>query len=224
MKIIIPLILFIFITVKLNAQTATEKIPEVKHSIKGEFKLPHPLHNKVFKNIIDGIADVSVYYQYPVNNLTIGGGFKFIYMQINDVKVNEKLAAGMQGYTPFAKIGYEKFISPKIHFELSARGGYSLLYFTSRKCTDNGEKSKPQNAPFAETQVAIYMLANERLSFGLLSSYNFIFNKFTPDLLCLPNFPGFTAEDSKGNYRFFSVGFGFSFFLVPGPENSYMDF
>lgn len=223
MKQLLPAIC-ILTALQLYAQQIQEKIPEVKHSIKGEFELPRPVSNKAFKNIVDGIADVSVCYQYPFANFTIGGGFKYLYMQINDVKVNEKLAAGMQGYVPFAKIGYEKFISPKVHYELSLRGGYSLLYFKSKKCTDIGEKSKPQNAPYSELQAALYLMANERLSFSIIASYNILFNEFKPELLCLSNFPGFTADDAKGNYNYFSVGFGFSFFLVPGAENSYVDF
>jgi len=190
-----------------------EKVPDVRQNIKGDFKIPTPTYNKSFTKTVNGIADMSLHYNYPVfRYFTAGAGFKFTYLQINDFKTNVKTNANVKIYTPFVRFGFEKFTRPKFFYGAHLKAGYASLNFFSNICDSlYGEKGGPKDKGlYLEPEISFYLMAGDNLAFGIQIAYNFIFDKYGPDNVCLPNFSGMTAADSEGNYQYFSLGFGFS--------------
>ncbi|MFZ5554039.1 MAG: hypothetical protein ACOZCO_13065 [Bacteroidota bacterium] len=189
------------------------KIPEVRQNIKADFKLPTPTGNPSFVKTVNGIADLSISYNYPVlRYFTLGGGFKFTYMQINDFKTNVKTNANIKTYTPFVRLGFEKFTRPKFFYGIHLKGGYTSMSFFSNICDSlYGEKGGPKDKGlYLEPEFSFYLLGSDNLAFGILFSYDLVFAEYGPDNVCLPNFSGLTADDSKGIYQYLSIGFGFS--------------
>lgn len=189
------------------------KVPDVRQTIKGDFKIPTPTYNKSFTKTVNGIADMSLHYNYPVfRYFTAGVGFKFTYLQINDFKTNVKTNASVKVYTPFVRLGFEKFTRPKFFYGLHLKTGYSTLNFYSNICDSlYGDSGAPKDKGFyIEPEISFYLMASDNLAFGIQIAYNVIFDQYGPDNVCLPNFSGMSASDSQGNYQFFSLGFGFS--------------
>jgi hypothetical protein len=184
--------------------------------IEGDFKLPTPFYNKAFRKIANGIGDMNLHFQMPLfKGFMLGGGFKFGYYQFIDfINSNSFSNSGkLFIYSPYGKLSYIKFTTPRLFFQFSVKAGYSIMQFNSYTCTNSGEGTKGQNNIFIEPQLSANIFVDESLSFSVLMSNTTMFNNFNPSLLCLESFNGFSPEDSQGNYHIFGIGFGFTYFF-----------
>ena len=192
------------------------KIPTFRMNIKGDFKLPTPTFNKAFAKTVGGIADASLSFNFPLTQkIHIGAGFRYTYFQINDLILNSNTNANIQVYSPFIRIGFEKYANAKLIYGFGVRTGYSFLNFFSSTFDNNDSLNctPRQMGLILEPEFTIGLMAGENVAFSLQLSYNIIFAEYTSSNVCLPNFSGLAASDSKGKYQFFCAGFGFTAFL-----------
>lgn len=217
--LIVVLLSLPFLAIAQEEEPATprkEKIPDIRYGIKAAFKLPSPVANTAFQKTIDGIADANASFHYPFLRYFYGGlGYRYTYFQINDFQVNSTLNANIQVHSPFAMLGFERFANSNFLYGLSFRSGYSFLDFFSNSCSGVSPDSKgeSQQSWFVEPELSLSMMAGENLCFSFVFSWTIIGAEYGPANVCLPNFSGLKAEDSQGNYQFYSAGFGFTVFL-----------
>ncbi|MFN3343871.1 MAG: hypothetical protein ACK40M_14335 [Flavobacteriales bacterium] len=193
-----------------------EKIPDIRYGLKGSFKLPTPIKNKAFTSVIDGIADANLSFHYPfLRHFYFGAGYRYSYFQINDFRAKADLNANLQIHSPFAVLGFERFATPRFLYGVSLRSGYSMLHFKSNTCLSNNPEGKGagQEAVFIEPEFTLELMSGENMAFSFVTSWTWILDEFGAENICLSNFSGLTADDSKGYYQFISVGFGFTVFL-----------
>lgn len=202
---------------EVKPKVSREKAPDYHWNIKGDFKLPTPVFNKAFAKTVGGVADASVSLHYPIQNkFHIGAGFRYTFFQINDLVINSKTNANLQILSPFVRFSFEKFVTPNLTCGFGIRTGYSMLNFYSNTFNQNDTLvcEPRQQSLFLEPEFTIGLMAGENLYFSFILSHNIIFSEYGSKNVCLPNFSGLSASDSKGNYQFFCAGFGFTVFLV----------
>lgn len=192
-------------------------IPEkLSPMLEGDFKIPTPLANKAFRKIGNGIADANLSFQYPITRgILLGAGFKYGYYQFVDFLTNNSFSNSgkLFSYSPYGRISFLKFSTPRLFFQFNAKAGYSMMFFNSYTCTNAGEGAHQQNTFFIEPQVSAHIFVDESLSFYLGVANYIGFNDFNPSLMCLETFNGFQASDSAGNYNMLGIGFGFTYFF-----------
>ncbi len=193
------------------------KIPEkLSPIIEGDFKIPAALNNKAFRKIGNGIADINILFQYPITkNILLGAGFKYGYYQFVDFISNNSFSNSgkLFSYSPYGRISFLKFASPRVFLQISSKAGTSIMDFNSFTCTNNGENGKIQRSFFIEPQIGVHIFVDESLSFSMVISDYIAFNDFNPSLMCMESFGGFSPTDSEGNYNVLGIGFGFTYFF-----------
>lgn len=202
-------VILLFTTALCQAQEDIDK------SLKMDFKLPVPVSNESFTRLVNGISDISLSLQFPIaGNVCLGFGAKHNLYQINEFNLPEHPRGDVQFWAGYLKLAYEQFVRPRVYYELSMKGGYTLQYFKSNICAINNENSVyTDGGVLIEPQAAVYMISKDNLSFGLIASFPIILNDFEPRHFCLDNFSGFAEDFSKGPYGSFVIGFGFSLYL-----------
>lgn len=197
----------------LNAQDG------VRHSISGDFRLPTPTGNRALASTTDGIAEVSLSYQYPFfKGFGLGIGAGYMLMKVNEFALNipNTLVKGkMHRYAPYAKIFYQKATNDKFIVEAACKIGGAIVDYESVFCTQLDVQSRDFGI-FIEPSIGAHMFAQDNFSIGLIFSYGINGVEFTPESICLENFPGFDQDDYVGVTQNFSIGFAFSAFLRQG--------
>jgi hypothetical protein len=196
--------------------TRPTKIPELRHSIKADFKLPTPLANFAFTKTVNGIADIAASWQYPVLRfIYLGAGYRYTYWEISDLQGNDKLAASTQFHSPYAVVGYERFASPIFSYSFALKAGYSFMEFYSNTFPSvNGKSKGPgQQAFWFSPEFTLGLMANDNLNFSMNVSYSLFTEEYTAADVGLTSFSGLAASDSEGFYQVFAIGFGFTVYL-----------
>lgn len=177
-------------------------------SIKGDFKLPVVTSTKAFRDINDGVIDIDVVGQYPFESgFMLGIGAKVTYFEINDLALTPEVTDGSNtGWNAYGKVGYEKPTGESSFVELAVNFGVSSYNYSTRQCTDNSSTM----GFFFEPRVGLYLFANEQLAFGIITSYQFVFQEFGHEQLCLEELPRHQEGDTDGNIGIFTIGLGFS--------------
>ena len=188
-----------------------EKDPGKHAVIMANFKLPKTLGNKSFKGLMSGLATVDLIYQYNLaNGIGFGTGFSYSYYELNGSAFQGSVVGQMEGYNPFLKISQRKEINENTFVELSINAGYNFLSTSSNQCSGIFKQEAFNLTP----QLGFYMVSSEFLSFGIVVSYNYFDAEFSPANICMTSFPGIDPANSVGNSHVFSVGFGFSTYLL----------
>ena len=183
------------------------------HGIKADFKLPTAISNKSFKGVMSGIADADLAYQYKFKNngLVLSLGMKYGYWNVESSIFSGNVTTGKTDiFQPFFGIGYRNEVNDKMFFEYEFKTGYGMLFSHSNNCP---QPYRQESIAF-EPKVSFYYKSSELLYFGVNANYNIINSKFSPDNLCLTNFPGIPLDASSGIYQYFSIGFGF-YAIIP---------
>jgi hypothetical protein len=192
---------------------------QVKHpakgSIKSDFKIPNGLGNRVFRDHIDGLADMNLSYQRSIADFfTYGVGFQYSILRV------DRFFSGFDGMayfaTPYLRLGLEKFENDILHWEITIKAGATDSRFNSEYCRAIPDASPHQATAFTLIpQVGLSLLADENLSFGVYLSYQFIFDEFHESFICADATGyGYEARDYNRPYQIFSVGLGFTYYLA----------
>ena len=192
---------------------------EPKLSFSVDLGIPTKGKNYSFSKVMEGLFNGGITMQYNIiGGLTAGLGVKYSYFSINSYVLNNaQWGGGMHFPAGYFKLGYEKFTTERISFNISARAGYSVLFAIhgNDSCAIDHDKTIYEPAFFIEPQVEILMLTDKVSSdgFSLVLGYPIYFNEFGPRYLCMEKFTSFNPEDSQGITRFFSFGFGYRYYF-----------
>ncbi len=191
----------------------------LRHSIRGDFKLPSPTGNRAMRATMDGIVDASINYQYPIfKGIGLGTGLNLFYSQVNELSINinnNQIAGKMLRWSPYGKLFYEQVFNDKFRLEYAVKGGYSWYQFSSNYCTAKGEVSLGESY-FIQPEFGLYIEAQENFTIGLILAYGISGLNYGPANLCMEDFPGFADSDYVGSMQNFSIGFGFAAYLRQG--------
>lgn len=194
-----------------NAQTI-----EPKHTFNLELGLPNGFANKPFKNIMQGLVNVSPYYQYAFKKqLILGAGLRYSYFAINEFKVPEPVYGGMHSAGVFAKVGWEKFHTDRFATDISVKLGYTQNYFDTDRNDTLGLNPVQVNSTYVEPSVGLILTADEFTSYRLVVGYGFQGFGYRPSMIGLETFGGYDPEEFSQVTSFLIVSFGFTYYFKP---------
>lgn len=194
------------------AQTQGQKPKDLAPSIRGEFRLPLPTGPKAFQDIFQGVFEADLYGQYPLQmGLAFGAGGKVSYFELNDRSLAPITAKGDElTWAVYGRLAYERRLGENTFFDLAVNVGWSSFNYSSNHC----ESTQNQTGMYLEPKGGVYIYATEKLAFGIVMGYQWHFQEFNEELICLENLPRHQPGDTEGNIGMFSIGVAFSTSLV----------
>lgn len=198
----------------LTGSVYAQKI-EPKHTFNVELGLPNSMNNKAFKTIMQGLVNVSSYYQYAMkNSLAFGGGIKYTYFDVNEFKTPEPIFGGMHSAVAFLKISREKFHSDRFATDMGVKFGYSMNFISTDLNKAAGSNPKRIDASFVEPTIGLILTADEKTSYRLVLGYGFQGFAFKPSQLGTEENGGYQEVDLQKSSQFFTIGFGFTYYFL----------
>lgn len=192
---------------------------EPKMSFSVDLGIPAKGHNESFSRIMEGLFNGGVTMQYNFfGGLTAGAGVKYSFFTMNPFALNNVNWGGSMHFPAgYLKLGYERFTTDRVSFNISARAGYAAIFAIhgNDSCTATVEPEKFEMSFFVEPQFELILLTDKVSAdgFSLVLGYPFYFNEFGPRYLCMDKFPGLYEADNAGITRFFSFGFGYRYYF-----------
>lgn len=192
---------------------AQEEGEPTPHAIKMDFKLPTAISNRSFKNIMSGLADIDLAYQYHFEkiHLIAGIGVKYGYWNLEPGSFTNDVVSGrLEILSPQVNLGYRSVLGEKSFMDYEIYAGYGKILTNSNKCPD----VYSQEGPIISPKISFYIRGTDLLYFSAAVNYTFMNASFTPDNLCMTTFPSGISEDNVGKYQYFGIGFGF-YAIIP---------
>jgi len=187
---------------------------EPKHTFNIELSLPNGFSNQPFKKIMQGLVNVSPYYQYTFkNHFVLGAGLRYSYFAVNEFKVPEKTYGGMHTGGIFLKAGWEKFHNDRFATDLSVKFGYTQNVFVTQK-SDTVERFIYQNnCTYIEPSLGLILTVDEFSSYRLVIGYGIQGFGFRPAMIGLETFGGYDPKNFSRVTSFLIVGFGYTHYF-----------
>jgi len=183
-----------------------ERVPQQKPTLQGMLVLPAQMGNRIFGRLTAPLGEFDLSLQFPIwKGLGVGIGGSAMGWELKKntfSQLNTQGDAGRLAY--YTKIQYARYTGPNTFYEINAKLGGSRWKWDCATC----EQDVLQQGLHWSTTAGYYVHASDNLAFGLTMGYEEDGSKFTPDVLCLENFPGYL--ETSGPYKFFTVGLGFS--------------
>lgn len=203
-------ILLIFMTFGINSQ----EFFKPTHSIKVDMGLPSAQGNKPYKFVMQGLFNVSAYYQYTLPfGLNFGGGANLNYFTVNEFRLPGIVKGGIATVGGFGKLGYEKFFTQNFAADFGIKIGYGHSYSKNTETLEKIGKAHEYAAPYIEPMVNLYLMVDEKSGFSLSLGYVFRGVKFNETHLMVDEITGFEPEDFNSNTHFLLVGFGYTYYF-----------
>jgi hypothetical protein len=182
------------------------RVPAQKPTLQGTLVLPAQMGNKIFGRLTSPLGEFDLSLQFPVwkgLGLGLGGSAMGWELKKNTFsQINTQGDAGRLAY--YAKVQYARYTGPNTFYELNVKVGNSRWNWDCATC----EEDIVQQGLHWSSSAGYYVHATDNLAFGVTIGYETDAAKFTPDVLCLDDFPGYL--ETSGPYNFFTVGLGFS--------------
>lgn len=184
-------------------------------SIKMDFKMPVTLSNEAFSDAFTGMISSNIFFEKPiVANVNLGFGMNYSYYQIDKFNVPDTTTGGMQAYTPFIRVAYEKFVTERGILGFGLNMGYSTMVFNSESClVRHGDGTTTENAFYLEPQLSYNIFSQNNLAFGFTISYSFYNSTFDSDVICVDHSNWSSESAFEGKYGVLNFGVGFAIFL-----------
>ena len=121
---------FFLLLVFLANQAISQNYYEPKLSFGADVGIPARSHNGSFQRVMEGLFNGGVVMQYNIfGGITAGIGVKYSYFIISFFALNNvNWGGGFHMPSAHLKVGYERFTTERISFNISARMGYSVLF------------------------------------------------------------------------------------------------
>jgi hypothetical protein len=209
MRKIISFLLFLSISLKLNAQ----KI-DPDDSFTFELCLPNSFTNKPYKTIMQGLVSASPYYQYTLKSgISFGAGLHYSYFAINEFRMPVKVFGGIHTGAAFLKLGHEKFWTERFGTDIGCKFGYLQSYAVSDLLRSQGMFYRQTEALFIEPTIGFVLSADVNSSYRLTIGYPFYGYSFTPETIGYNSDMGFDLAEFSKNCSFLNVGFAYTFYF-----------
>ncbi len=184
-----------------------------KGSLSVDIGIPTAERNKAFSNVVEGLFNGGVGYQYNIyKGLSVGAGAKYSFFVNNRFALNKTVGrGGMHIPAIYGKISFEKFTTDRFSFNFGVRAGYSQMISINDSTKINLGHPYTKETFFIEPQLELLLTSDsdEPNGFSLILGYNFYFAEYNTDFLARQQFIGFLPEWSNGYTSFFSLGFGY---------------
>ncbi len=205
---------FLILALVLQLQNYSAQVIEPNHTFNVELGLPNGFTNEPFKNVMQGLVNLSTYYQYDFKNqFTAGAGIRYGYFAINEFKVPKPVYGGMHSAGAFIKLGWEKFISDRFAIDLGVKVGYSKHYFDTDRNDSAGLNPIQINTIYIDPTLGLVLTVDEVSSYRLFFSYaNYGFG-FKPNMIGLETLGGYDPAEFNKVTGFLIVGFGYTFYF-----------
>lgn len=194
-----------------------QRFYDPKGSFSIDLGIPTAENSPVFELCQEGLFNGGLGYQYNVyNGLTLGGGAKYSFFVNDRFALNQTIGTGgLHVPAVYLKVGYEKFTSDRFSFNFSIRGGYTNFIAINDSTKANLGGSYVVDAFFVEPQMELLLTTelNEPHAFSFVLGYSIYFQEYTTDFVSRDKFIGVLDEDTKGNIRFLSIGFGYRYYF-----------
>ena len=193
----------------LNAQTI-----EPKHTFNVEVGLPNGFSNPAFKSIMQGLVNLSAYYQFDFkNHLTVGAGIRYSYFTINEFKVPSPVYGGVHVAGGFVKMGWQKFLSDRFATDIGFKVGYNQQFFDTDRNDTLGVNPLKVDCIYTEPSLGLILTADEQNSYRFFASYGFSGFGFKPSMIGLETFGGYDPVDFNKVTGVLIIGFGYTHYF-----------
>jgi hypothetical protein len=210
LKRYIPIILFILCF----APGVSSQTIEPKHTFNIELGLPNGFTNPAFKSIMQGLVNVSTYYQYDFkNHLTVGAGIRYSYFTINEFKVPSPVYGGVHAAGGFLKVGWQKFFSDRFATDFGFKVGYTQQFFDTDRNDTLGVNPLKVDCIYTEPSLGLILTADEQNSYRFFASYGFSGFGFKPSMIGLETFGGYDPADFNKVTGVLIIGFGYTYYF-----------
>lgn len=185
---------------------AQSRSPDHKPTLQGTLVLPAQMGSKIFGRLTSPLGELDLSLQFPLwKGLGVGAGGSAMGWELKKNTFSQLNTQGDAGrLTYYAKLQYARYTSPNAFYELNAKVGNSRWKWDCATC----EQDVIQQGLHWSAAAGYYVHASDNLAFGVTMGYETDAAKFTPDVICLEDFPGYLER--SGPYNFFIVGLGFS--------------
>ena len=187
------------------------------NALRVEFGLPGALDlstNKAFRDFMTGIANTSLGYQYAFeNSLSIELGAKYVLFRVNEFRNNFDLSGNVHIAGGYLKLGSDKYYS-NWGINYGVKVGYAYNFADVNKCIDAKGQAGMTEGWLIEPNFTISYLVDERSSFTILNLTH-MFNKFafSPNFVCMEDFPAISPDTYRVRTTFFTFGFGYTYYF-----------
>jgi hypothetical protein len=187
---------------------------EPKGTFNVDLTLPGSTVNKPFGDIMQGLVNSSVYYQYSFPfHLNIGAGVRYMLFTIDEFAVPNKVYGSLQAGTAFVKLGWDKFHSERFATDLGIKVGYMEGFYSTDLNQVKGQNPMRFNAPAVEGTLGLILTADERNAYRLVLGYGGFGHGFSPQVLGLDSNEDYNVEDYSKASQYFIVGFGYTYYF-----------
>lgn len=205
---------FIVILLVLNFTSAWAQKIEPKGTFNVELTLPGAVTNVPFRDIMQGLANASLYYQYSFPfHLNVGGGVRYSLFTIDEFAVPDPVYGNMQTANAFIKLGWDKFHNDRFATDFGLKFGYTEGFFSTDLNKAAGINPRRFNCPSLEGTIGLILSADERNSYRLVLGYGGYGHGFDPKVLGLASDEVYNTADYNKLTQYFIVGFGYTFYF-----------
>ncbi len=185
-----------------------------KGTFQVELTLPGATVNQPYRDIMQGLVNSSVFYQYSFPfHLNVGAGVRYTLFTVDEFAVPSPVYGNMQTGTAFLKLGWDKFHNERFATDFGIKVGYTEgLIFTDINKTE-GFNPRRFNCPSVEGALGLILTADERNAYRLVLGYGGYSYGFDPKVLGLKSDEVYNPSDYSKLSQYFFVGFGYTFYF-----------
>lgn len=207
---------FWFVTVS-HQEVKAQVDYEPETSIRVELGLPAALEvasNRAFKDLLQGLMNLSVGYQRTFeNSFSIGFGARYVLFNVNEFRNNFNLSGQLHFVGGFGRVGFEKYFG-NLGIDYGLKWGYAYNISNMNTCVELNGKASISEGGFVEPNFSMQYLVNDSNAFTLVNlAYAFHSMRFQPGTVCVDDFPGLSESDVRNRTSYLTLGFGYTHFF-----------
>ena len=186
---------------------------EPKSSFRVEVGLPATLEvatNPAFRDMMQGLANVAMAYQFTFeNSLSIGGGVRYSLFNVNEFKNTIDLEGSIHMVGAYGRIGSEKYWG-QLGVDYGVNVGYNYSFALTNACRELNRSPNIAEGFYIEPTFGLSYIVDEKNAWTLLNLKYAVHDfRYQPDLMCVENFPGFGADGIAKRTSYLTFGFGY---------------
>lgn len=205
---------FLAILILLSGSLVHGQNMESKFTYNVELGLPSTIANRPFSDIMQGLANCSMYAQYNTPfELNAGIGIRYSLLTIYQFAVTENINGANHIGTIFAKLGWERFHTERFATDLSIRAGVSRNYFLTNFNKESGDAPVFRESMYVEPNLGLVLTVDDWNSYRLHIGYAIHGYGFKPQMLGLQSNLGYDTQEYHKLTQYLVVGFGYTYYF-----------
>ena len=209
----------LYILILLCSPTLVGQKIEPKLTFNVELGLPVTLKNEPFNDVMQGLVGTSIYGQYSLPfHLNFGAGVRYSLFTINEFSVPGAFSGNIQTGAGFLNVGYDKYATDKLAYDIGVRVGYSLNFSSVKEHNPEGEVIRTINnqisALMVEPHLGLILAVDEKNAYRFSVGYNIVGYGFKPSFIGIETNSGWDPSGFSQVTQFLIVGFGYTHYFV----------